>query len=93
MLGTEWTDFATGEQGLIYQCYGHHADVSVDDTNTSRPTTTCPFHSITTFPPPKDSLHNTLLQQQIRSKMATTTLFTGNEAASLVPLRQQIIGK
>ena len=93
MLGTTWTDFSTGEHGFIYHCYGHHADGFVDDTNSWRPTTTCPFHSITTFPLSTVSIHNTLLQQQIRRKMATTTVFTGNEAMSLIPLRQQIIGE
>lgn len=93
---TDWRDFKTGERGIIQECQGH-ADGFVDDSNIWRATVTCPFHSVTTFPPSKDLIKNdgslSRQQAQAASRMASSTLFAANEANMLVPLRQQIIGK
>lgn len=92
-MTTAWLDFGTSERGIIYMCEGRADSTEAENTNSLTPTVACPFHSTTTSPKPLVFPQQHLPQTQSISKMATSTLFPGNEALILGPLRQQIIGE
>lgn len=96
-----WTDFATGERSINHACEGH-LDGWTDSDKTWRPTVTCPFHILATtdfaqYSTDQHSSATTRRSQRERNQaavtMATAPIFPANEAATLLPLRQQIIGK